>query len=239
MKKITSNNIGIAIIIGSSIIAVAILANSLTNQALDENYQKKSEKIYENITYIKTTGSPFLGDPSAKIAIIEYIDFECPYCRKVHYEIFPQLKKEYIDTNKVKFIIKSMLINRHGTPAYKKSEAALCASDQGGNPAYFTYHDKLFLNYTSLRDTAIIDDLTSLASQQNLDTNQFRECLTSQKFKPIIDKEVVETLAIGAKGTPTWLIGITKGDKLVDTVKINGLHKFEVYQTIIDQLLQT
>ncbi len=154
------SKLAIAILIGSFVIAIAILINSfirgITN---DRNSFNNPEKIYENITYIKTAGSPFLGSADAPITIIEYIDFECPICKRVYDEIMPQLKKEYINTNKVKFVFKSLPLENIHRTAYIKTEAALCAYGQGGNSAFFRYHDELFNRFHISSALSIEDEL--------------------------------------------------------------------------------
>lgn len=233
------NKLAVAILIGSFVIAIAILVNSFIGRITNEkNISNNPKKIYENITYVKTAGSPFLGNADAPITVIEYIDFECPICKRVYDEIMPQLKSEYINTNKVKFVFKSLPIEDIHKTAYIKTEAALCAYDQGGNTAFFRYHDELFNRFYISPTLSVEEELVSIASQNGLNQTVFRDCLNSKKTKPVIQKDIVETIAINAGGTPTWLIGKSSAEGLTDTVKLNGLHGYFVYKTVIDQLIK-
>lgn len=237
-KKPPSNKLAFSILFGSFIIAVSLIVSSAMNFIWGQQSPPGDpKKVYENITYVKTTNSPFLGNPDARVEIIEYIDFECPICKKVYDDIYPQIKKDYIDTGKVKFIFKSLPIEELHKTAFKKTEAALCAYDQGGSAAFFTYHDTLFNNFPMYNIVDLPAALTTLAVQNNLDPVKFQNCLTAEKYKSFINKDIVESLAIDAKGTPTWLIGKPKGDGIADPVKLNGLFKYSVYTTILDQML--
>lgn len=234
-----TNKIAIAILLGSFVIAMAILLNTAID--LITNKSKPStdpQKIYENISFINTAGSPYLGNPSAKVTVIEYIDFECPICKKVYNEIMPQLTADYIKKNKVKFVFKSLPIDSLHLTAFVKTEAAFCAYAQKGNSAFFSFHDIFFSRSIPGFGVDINDELVNIARELNLDTVKFSDCLTRRTYKPLIEKEKIEALTINANGTPTWLIGRTapKG-RVYDTVKLNGLHKYEIYKTIIDQLL--
>lgn len=233
------NKLAVAILLGSFVIAVAILLNSVLNIITkNSNAGTDPEKIYQNISYIKTTGSPFLGDSKSPITIIEYVDFECPLCKKVYDDIMPRLKQEYLNTGKAKFVFKNLPIEELHRSAYIKSEAAFCAFEQGGNAAFFAYHDELFNKFSFNPFNSVEEELYSIAGQKGLDVSAFRNCLGSEKYKPQIKKEKVEAIAINTNGTPTWLIGKTgPGGSITGTIKINGLHNYEVYKTVIDQLM--
>lgn len=233
-----SSKLAVAILIGSFVIAIAIIVNSAVQRITNGNNSSNNpEKIYENITYIKTAGSPFLGNAGAPITIIEYIDFECPICKRAYDEIIPQLKKEYINTNKVKFVFKSLPLENIHKTAYMKTEAALCAYTQGGNAAFFKYHDELFDRFSMNSALSMEDELISIAMQNGLDQTDFRNCLNNEKNKPIIQKDIVEAITINVSGTPSWLIGKSNAEGLTNAVKLNGLHEYFVYKTVIDQLM--
>jgi len=236
MKIASTNNIALAILLGSFVIAIALLMRPFIQPVNNDNPSGNPEKIYENITYIKTDGSPFLGSPDAPVTVIEYIDFQCPFCKKVYDESIPRLRKEFIDTAKIKFVFKNMPISGLHPAALTRSHAAFCAFELGGNSAFFKYHDAIFYNFTTLPNNSDTTGLSNIATLIGLDANKFSKCL-SAPINPIIEKDRIESLLIGARGTPTWLIGKTKGDKLTDTVKISGVHPYEVYKTVIDQLL--
>ena len=233
-----STKLLVVILLSSFLIAIAILTNSILSKTdINKNPTNDAEKIYENISYIKTTGSPFLGNENAPVTIVEYIDFECPICKEVYDQILPQIKKDYIDTGKIKFVFKSLPIQAIHKTAFRKAEAAFCAYDQAGNAAFFAYHNELFNRFPMSSMNSLEGDLIQIASQQNLNTLNFTNCLNTNKYQAAIEKDITEAIAMNANGTPTWLIGKSQGDKLTDTVKLNGLHEYFVYKTVIDQLL--
>jgi len=239
MKKASSNNIAIAILIGSFVIAVAILISAAGNQL---NSGKKAsndpQKIYENIQYIKIDNSPYLGDPNAPVTIVEFIDFECPVCKNVYDELLPKIKKEYIEKGEVKFVYKSLPLDSIHFTARIKAKAAFCAYKMGGDSVFFKYHDELFNQYSNGFNIYSSEKLSEIAAQLNFDVAQFNNCLESEDAKSALEKDFTDAVAINADGTPTWLIGKTNGDRLIETVKVNGLHPYFVYETIIDELLK-
>jgi protein-disulfide isomerase len=148
----------------------------------------------------------------------------------------PGLRRDYIDTGKVKFVFKSLPIDNLHPNAFRKTEASLCVREMGGDSAFFNYYDQLF---TLFGFSLNLDDtLVNLAQAQNLDPVKFRACLTSGKYKKRINDEVVEAVLINSMGTPTWLIGNTLRDGLQDAVKLNGLIDYDSFKTIIEKKLE-
>ena len=97
-----SSKLAIAILLGAFVIAIAIIFSTFIK--FDNPGQAgDNKKIYENISYIKTESSPYLGNADAEVAIVEYVDFQCPICKRVNDEIMPRLKRDYIDTNTVSY----------------------------------------------------------------------------------------------------------------------------------------
>lgn len=238
-KRTVTNQraIPVAILLGSFAIAFAIILNTLVQYLSAQNpKQPHQQQAFENINYVTVANSPTMGNKDAQVTIIEYTDFDCPICETATKEVLPSLKKEYIDTGKVKFIFKSLpLVSLHSN-SFRKTEAAFCARDQKGDEAFYRYYDALFMNFGF--SFSIDDTLVQLAKAQQLDETRFRECLTQRKFKSVIDAEVLEGNLIGSLGTPTWLVGKSDGDGIKDAVKINGLIEYNSFRTIIDTLLK-
>ncbi len=235
-EKIT-RALPIAILLGSLVIALAIILNALVQFISVQNpKQPHEQQAFENINYVTVANSPTLGNKDAPVTIIEYTDFDCPICETATKEVLPNLKREYISTGKVKFIFKSLpLVSLHSN-SFRKTEAAFCARDQKGDEGFYRYYDALFTNFGF--SLSIDDTLIKLAKAQQLDEKRFRECLTERKFKSVIDAEVLEGNLIGSLGTPTWLIGRSDGDGIKDAVKVNGLIEYNAFRTIIEKLLK-
>lgn len=234
-RKITGN-LPVAILIGSFVIAVAIILTTLINVFSPKQNPPDTYKTYENISYVKVDESPALGDENAPLTIIEYTDFDCPICKAASDEVVPSMKQEYIATGKAKFIFKSLPLEYIHPNAFRKTEAAFCAREIGGDKAFFAYYDSLFANFGF--SINLDNELTAIAEKNGLDTNKFRSCLTSGRYKDSINKEIVEAQLIGSLGTPTWLIGKTDGNGMSDAVKVSGLLEYSAFRTIINQLLE-
>ncbi|MFH0971443.1 MAG: thioredoxin domain-containing protein [Candidatus Micrarchaeota archaeon] len=149
---------------------------------------------------INLEGLPFKGSANAKITIVEYSDFQCPYCKMFVEGAYPQIIKEWIDTGKAKMYFKHYPLTELGhTLAPKAAEAAECASDQG---KFWEMHDKMFAGQPAIA----VADLKKYAGELKLDTAKFNECLDSGKKAGIVDAQKAEGSALGVTGTPNFFI---------------------------------
>jgi protein-disulfide isomerase len=164
---------------------------------------------------------PFKGSPDAPVTIVEFSDFQCPYCARFYKNTLPQIEEKYIKTGKVKLIYKDFPLSFHQY-AQKAAEAAECADEQG---KFWEYHDKLFENQSQL-DVA---SLKRYAAELGLDTQAFNECLDSGKMAAEVQQDFNEGKAKGVSGTPTFFIN---GQKLV------GAQPFEAFERIIEEKLK-
>ncbi len=152
-----------------------------------------------NMTIAMGTGRPTLGNPDAKVTMVEFSDFQCPYCAKFAEEIYPLLKKEYIDAGKVKLIFRNYPIFQAHPNAMSAAEASLCVYQQGGKDSYFPYHEKLFANSESLTS----ENLKSWANDAGFNIST---CLDSHTFRTEVLKDMDDGNLIGVKGTPSFAI---------------------------------
>jgi len=163
------------------------------------------------------------GDKKAPITIVEFSDFECPFCSRFYTNTLPELVSEYIDTGKVRLIHRDFPLSFHKN-AKKAAMAAECAKDQDGDDAYYKYHDKLYENNTELS----VDNLKKWAGELGLNTVKFNECLDSDKFAEEIDKDFADGQSYGVTGTPAFFI---------NGRRISGAQPFNVFKNIIDEEL--
>lgn len=185
---------------------------------------------------VSIAGDPILGEKNAKLTLVEFSDYECPFCKKAFTDIVSELKKDYIDTGKVRLVYKDLPLPFHQNAA-KEAEAAQCAKDQGGDTAYFKYHDKIFTNTTSGGTGISLDQLPTFAKEINLNVAQFQKCLDSGKFKAEIDKDLEEAKKVGASGTPTWFLGKTTPSDTIEGTIIVGAQPLSTFKSAIDQQL--
>lgn len=185
---------------------------------------------------VPITASPILGDKSAKITIVEFSDFECPFCKKAYDDVVQSLKKDYITSGKVRLVYKNLPLPFHQNAA-KEAEAALCAKDQGGDASFFKYHDQIFTKTTSGGTGISLDQLPTIATDIGLDGDKFKKCLAGGNFKADVDKDLKDAQQAGASGTPTWFIGKTVGEDTLEGTPIVGALPYSTFKDAIDKLL--
>lgn len=216
-KKSAWNYIGIIVII-IIILGLFFVFKKGTND-------NKTDLNQIELPKIDITNAPMLGDPNAPITIIEYSDFQCPFCRRFYYNALPSIKKEYIETGKVKFVYKDFPLVVHPL-AQSAAEAAKCVRKQGGDEAFWKYHDKLFDNQDDISEKNL--KKWALDLEYNIDN-----CLDSGEMKQAVQEDIEEGLANGGGGTPFIVIIKKDGDR----VPLAGAHPFSVYEHIIETSL--
>jgi protein-disulfide isomerase len=182
------------------------------------------------VSSLSVRGEMFRGDSAARVAIIEYADFECPYCGEYERETFPQILSDYIATGKVKYFYRDLPLPMHGR-AMPAARAARCAGEQG---KYWEMHDSLFARQTALSAPALLDRAQTLG----LDTAKFTECQSSDKYTEDIQKSVSEAQRMGVEGTPTFFLGVVEpsGDVTIEK-RFQGTAPFDVFKSSLDALL--
>lgn len=215
---VSKNLIPVAIIIAALIIAGAIVLATMI-------YVKEAPPIQlpqkeDSLSGISIEGRPVLGNAEAPVTLIEFSDFECPFCARYANDTFSQIKKEYVDTGKVKMVFKHFPLPFHQF-AQKAAEAGECAFEQG---KFWEYKEILFSNQENLD----INSFKKYAQDLLLDTQEFNNCLDSGRFREKVAKDLKEGEDAGVTGTPTFFIN---GEKLV------GAQPFSEFQKTIERKL--
>ena len=182
---------------------------------------------------VSIKGAPFLGDADAKLTLVEFTDYQCPFCKRHFNAVLPQIKKDYVDTGKLKYVMRQFPLVRIHPRATKASEAALCAGDQG---KYWEVHDRIFRDQRKLSD----EDLLGHAEAEGLEGAQFKDCLSSGKYTQRVKTDAEEGAKAGVKGTPSFFLGLTdpsSPDKIRATQFIRGAQAFRSFKTAIDKIL--
>lgn len=180
---------------------------------------------------------PILGDKNAKVTIIEFSDYECPFCKRFYDDTLTQLKKEYIDTGKVKLVYRDLPLSFHDPMATLEGIAANCAREQGDDSTYFNYHDEIFNRTTSGGNGLTKEDLYTIASDLGLDSSSFSSCVDSKKYKDEVAKDLADAEKVGASGTPTFFIGKSTDNGVIEGNPVVGAQPFNTLKTIIDKEL--
>lgn len=145
-------------------------------------------------------GFQMLGRKDAPITVVEFTDYQCPFCRQFHTTVFGDLKKNFIDTGKVRFYSRDLPLDSIHPDAFRAAQAARCAADQG---QYWKMRDTMGANPGKLDLESLLADAADL--KMNVDT--FRTCVQSQKYKEAVQTDVLEAMKIGAEATPTFVVG--------------------------------
>ncbi|MFA5770672.1 MAG: thioredoxin domain-containing protein, partial [Patescibacteria group bacterium] len=170
------------------------------------------------------------GNKNAKITLVEYSDFECPFCKSFH-PTTQELIKTYGD--KIRLVFRDYPLPFHQN-AQKEAEAGRCIAELGGSEAFWNYADKIFERTTSNGTGFALTDLGPLASEVGVNQLSFQQCLDSGKYAKAVKDEVAEGATAGVNGTPTTFVIDNKGK----TQMLVGAQPVDAFKTIIDQLLK-
>ena len=181
---------------------------------------------------LEIKGDPFKGQPDAKLTLIEFSDYQCPFCARHVRETLPQLEREYIATGKIKYVFRNFPIASIHPLAFKAHEAANCAGEQG---KYWEMHDRLFANSNALGLKALPQHAETLG----LDLPKFQQCLDSGKHASKINSDLADGQKAGVQGTPTFFLGLTDPKDLNLKVLriIRGAQPYAAFKAAIDSLL--
>jgi protein-disulfide isomerase len=181
---------------------------------------------------INTDGEPTKGDKNAKLTLIEFSEYQCPFCGRHVRDTVPNIDKEYIQTGKVKYVFRDLPLESIHKNAFKAAEAAHCAGEQ---KKYWEMHDRLFANQNALEPAM----LTAHAQAIGLDSKKFQACLDSGKYADAIRKDIAEANKYGITGTPTTVIGMTQpGDSKIKVARvIRGAQGYNAFKAAFDELL--
>src|ERR1700745_2916230 len=169
----------------------------------------------DKVSYKLTPGGFSMGDAKAPLVLVEYTDFQCPFCQKFHNTAFAQITANYIDTGKVRFISRDFPLDFHDN-ARRAATAGRCAAEQG---KYWEMRHVMIVNAEALK----ADNLATYAANVKIDVPKFKSCLDSDKFKAQIDQDIAEGGVAGVQGTPSFVIGYIENDKLQDW-RLVGAH---------------
>lgn len=196
----------------------------------EQNTQTKKEVASLDNMLPVTAKDHIRGNPGASVIIVEYSDFECPFCKSFH-NTMNQVMDEYGKSGKVAWVYRQFpLDSLHPVKARRESVASECAAELGGNEKFWQFADRFFELTPSNNQTDIDTVLPQIASEIGLDTNKFQECLESSKYDEHIKSDIDNAITTGGRGTP-WSILI---DKKGNMFPINGAQPYNVVKQLID-----
>lgn len=168
-----------------------------------------------------------IGNENAKVTIVEFSDFQCPFCRSFFTATYAQLKKDYIDTGKVRLVFRHYPLPFHDA-ARPSAIAALCAAEQD---KFWAYHDVIFAEQEKKGTGTVaygVAELKTWAAQIGLNAGQFNSCLDTEKYATRVDADVAAGSQYGVSGTPSFFIN---GTLLV------GAQPYAQFKSLIDAAL--
>ena len=178
----------------------------------------RAEKIDFNFA-----NSPSWGSEKAPVTIVEFSDFQCPFCEKANNQIVKKIKEHY-GKNKVRVVFKHFPLRSIHPLAQTASEASMCVNEQSSTK-FWKFQDMAFDNQSKLG----MEDLKSYAKKVGADVKKFDECMESKKYKKVVDENFSEGEKIGVSSTPTFFI---------NSQPVLGASSFEQFKTIIDEEIQ-
>jgi len=186
-------------------VAAAPVAGQPTAQAPDPTPQPLSDADWQTI---QKDGAVTMGSDNAKVTMVEFSDYQCPFCGRFYSDSMAQLRKDYIDTGKMKIVFHDLPLPFHPN-ARIGALAARCGGDQGGVKGYTTMHDTLFSkqnDWVTLSKDDAIAKFGTYAAAGGLNAATLSQCVKDEKFGKVVDADAALAAKVGANGTPTFFI---------------------------------
>jgi protein-disulfide isomerase len=179
---------------------------------------------------VDIANEPFKGNDTAKVVVIEFSDYQCPFCARYSKDTLARIRTDYVETGKVRYVFRDLPLPFHAQ-AFKAAEAAHCAGEEG---KFWEMHDVLFQNQSALGP----EQLAAHARTVGLEEPLFRQCLDSGRFASDIKKDIADAGTVGISGTPSFLIGVVQpGGRVKVVKKLVGAKPYDEFKAAIDSLL--
>lgn len=180
-----------------------------------------------NVTFV--AGKNTLGKADAPLTLVEFTDYQCPFCQQFHNSAYQQIKTNFIDTGKVRYVSKDFPLDFHAH-AKRAAVAARCAGEQN---KFWELRHILIVNADQLDGEKIYNH----AKTANVDVPKLRACVDSNKYAKDVEKDMAEGMSAGVNGTPTFVLGRVEKDKLVG-VRLVGAMPYNQFEAKINEFLE-
>jgi len=177
---------------------------------------------------VAIANKPVMGSESAPVTVVEFTDYQCPYCLRFTKTTFPSLKRDYIDTGKVRWVALNLPLPFH-KDARKAAQSAHCAGEQG---KFWEMREELFKNPKTIGE----EHLPEHAASVGVDVEAFQACMASDRHLADIDQDARDAGAVRLTGTPSFIIGKTASDKITGDVVV-GAQPLNVFNAAIRKVL--
>ena len=228
--------IPLAIIIAGVIIALGILfanRNADTKGSANTNDTTNTDTTgdtYKSATTKIADGAVLGNRDKAKVAIVMYSDYQCPYCQTFEKDTLSDIVSNYVDTDQAIFVFRNYPLSFHGDITYTSAYAGECVLDQLGSEKLREFHSKTYL----AKDMTAVN---TAAQELGVDMTKYNACVTNQTFKGRVDADFTAGQAAGVTGTPGFVVGTLDGDGNVTGKLIEGAYPFASFKAVIDEML--
>jgi len=227
LDRLLERTASVAVIVAATVLLWAVLANRGSGTLRD------SARLQE-LEMARVADSPrptsVRGSSAARVALIEFADFECPFCARYARQVYPRLMEEYVDSGKVQYVFRHYPLEIHPR-AVQAAEAAECAAGQG---MYWEMHDRLFESNGALSESDILEHAASL----RLAAEDFESCLLTNAMLGRVMEDRREGDELGVRGTPTFFFAEVQDDGRYRLLtKLSGAMPYSMFRDVLDELL--
>lgn len=194
--------------------------------------QQDAAALAKNVRKVSAQRDHIYGNPDAVVSLIEYSDFECPFCKNFH-GTAKQIVEAY--DGKVNWVYRHFPLSFHNPGAQLQAEASECAAELGGNEAFWKYADTIYERTTSNGDGFPLDGLVPLAREIGLDGDAFSACIDERRYTKRVEEDFEEGVRIGIRGTPGNILLNNKSGAVIPRP---GAAPIDTWKELIDGLLE-
>lgn len=197
-----------------------------------EQQQQQANRKAKNVEPVSAERDHIYGNPDAVVSLIEYSDFECPYCKRFH-----STARELVDASDgtVNWVYRHFPLNFHNPGAQKQAEASECAAELGGNEKFWAYTDAIYERTTSGGKGFPLEQLVPLAAELGMDEAAFEECVDAARHEERVKEDLREGMEAGISGTPG---NILVNNETGEAVTRAGAQPLEELQSAVDSLVE-
>lgn len=207
---------------------------AVTLTAVTKQLQARSAPPGPDSLTVSTDGAATLGRQEAPVTIVEFTDYQCPFCARHATQTFPQIKHNYIDRGLVRYVVRDLPLMTIHPYAVRGARAARCAGAQSP-AAYWAYHDALFAEQAKLADSSFTD----IAAQIGLDRTRFGPCFSTEKYLSDVRHDADVAQKLGLNSTPQFIIGRAVAVDSIHGMVLSGALPYSAFEATIDAALKS